>query len=308
MAVTLKDAAATAAAEALRPLIDLLLEVGITSPETESLVRAAYVHAAKEKIEAAREKPTNVRIALLTGLHRNEVAAKLETRPRIDPERQARTYGANKVLKEWYHDPRFCLPNGEPRLLPLAGKGSFELLVKEYAPNISPSIVLEELERMRAVERIGSNEVRARADRISPPGLDGDSLEELGVRLKDYGRTLAHNLLKPGQAYLAETAMSIEIAPQAVALLQRLVRDRTAVYMSEVESEMSDPRLKRDARAGDGRVRMGVSVFWFEETLAPARAGQTGADAGGPKGARRPKAGAQRRRKGKQSTTMSSRV
>ena len=278
MAVTLKDSASAAAVAALRPLVDLLLELGVSSPEAESLLRSVYVHAAKDKVESSGEKPTFARIGLLTGIHRNEVADKLRSRPRIDPEREARTYGANRVLSGWHKDARYRKANGQPRVLPLSGEGSFEELVQSYAPNISPSVVLDELERVKAAERLQDDEVRARAESFAPPGLDASGLEELGIRAKDYLSTLAHNLLKPGQAYLSETAISLEVAPKAIPLLLRTIRERSMFYISEIESEMNDPRLRRDPTAGDGRVRMGVSLFYFEEELTP------------PKGAKPPRA------------------
>lgn len=268
--MTLKDSASTAAVEALRPLVDLLLELGVTSPEAESLLRSVYVHAGKAAIERNGEDATFARIGLLTGIHRNEVAEKLKSTPRIDPEREQRTYGANRVLAGWHNDVRYMTGQKLPKVLEMSGDGSFETLVQSYAPNISANVVLDEMVRLKAVEKLPTGEVRARTNSISVAGLDAPGLLELGVRVKDYTSTLSHNVREPARARLAETIMSREVSPLAIPLLMRSLRKHTRTYVQQIESEMNDPRLRRDAKSGEGRVRMGISVFYFEEELENA--------------------------------------
>jgi len=274
--LTLKDSASTAAVEALRPLVELLLELGVTSPEAESLLRSVYVHAGKAAIERNGEDATFARIGLLTGVHRNEVAEKLKSTPRIDPEREQRTYGANRVLAGWHNDVRYMTGQKVPRVLEMTGDGSFESLVQTYAPNISVNVVLDEMVRLKAVEKLPTGEVRARTDSISVAGLDAPGLLELGARVRDYTSTLSHNVREPSRPRVAETIMSREVSPLAIPLLMRSLRSHTRLYVQQIESEMNDPRLRRDAKGGEARVRLGISVFYFEEELEDAKTSPAG--------------------------------
>src|SRR5688572_30451079 len=85
-----KAAVATAAMAAFEPLASLLVEHGISTPEAESLLRSVIVHAVyRRESNGGGGKVSLSRIALLTGVHRNEVKRILSVPPRIDPEREA---------------------------------------------------------------------------------------------------------------------------------------------------------------------------------------------------------------------------
>lgn len=297
MAITLKEAAADAMAQALQPLVELLIELAVTSPEAESLLRYVYAHVGHDilakQIEQARgtaSEPSYARIALLTGLHRNEVAEKLKKKPRIDPAREQRAYGANRVLSAWHRDARYIAAPETPRVLPMSGKGSFEELVQTYAPNIGAAVVLDELVRVRAVDRLPTGEVRARSSSMAVPGLDADGLEAMGVRGCDYLRTLTHNVRHPGQAMLDERVLSLEISPRAVPLLSRTINNRVRTALQQIESELNDPRFRRSKDDGDERVRVGVGAYFFQEDLTPGTM-ETGERGSKKIGARRKTAG-----------------
>jgi hypothetical protein len=301
MAITLKEAAADAIAQALRPLVELLIELAVTSPEAESLLRYVYAHVGHdiltkqiEQIRGSATEPSYARIALLTGLHRNEVATKLKKKPRIDPAREQRAYGANRVLSAWHRDARYTAAPETPRVLPLSGKASFEELVQTYAPNVGAQVVLDELVRVRAVDRLPSGEVRARSSSMAVPGLDADGLEAMGVRGRDYLRTLTHNVRHPRQALLDERVMSMEISARAVPLLSRTINNRLRAALQQVETELNDPRFRRNKEDGDERVRVGVGAYFFQEELTP------GARAKGAEGSK--KATAKRKTAGTSAT------
>jgi hypothetical protein len=272
MTITLKEAISAAFAKAFGPWSEIMLELAVTSPESESLLRSVNTHSGKKlamRQNAAEGKDVDDvsfgRIALLTGIHRNEVAAKLKDKPQIDPTREQRSYGANRVLKGWHTDVRYMSGRGMPRVLPLAGEASFEELVQQYAPNVGSNVVLDELVRVRAAERLPDGTVRARSDSVASPGLDADGLDEMGTRLRDHAMTLTHNLRQPNQAHLSDTVLSLEVSPRALPLLQRVVRERAKIFLQQIESEFNDTRLRR--AKGEERVRVGLTLFTFEEMI-----------------------------------------
>jgi hypothetical protein len=281
MALTPKEAASDAAVAVLRPLVELMLDAGITSPEFESLSRSVFTHAAHDRLVASNEDASYARVSLMTGLHRNEVSAQLKRPPQIAPDREARTYGANRVLSGWHTDDRYLNERGHPRLLQMTGRGGFDELVESYAPNISAAIVLEELMRAGAAETLSTGEVRARSDSLGSQGLDIAGIEAMGSDSSHYLQTLRHNVRHPSDGWMAETIMSDDVDRDALPFLRHTLRTGSRAYVSKTASEISDPRLRRSADSKDGRVRVGVSIFYFEEPIESAK-GETSADMPGP--------------------------
>ena len=103
---------------AVEPLVELFLELGITSPEAESLLRSIFVHKAREwlaKSNAAEQYPSDVHVALVTGVHRNFVRTLLAEPPRIAVAREQKGHRASRLLEAWHSDARYLDSSGKPR-------------------------------------------------------------------------------------------------------------------------------------------------------------------------------------------------
>jgi len=105
---------------AVEPLVDLFLELGITSPEAESLLRSLYVHKARDWLAAQNggASPSDARVALVTGVHRNFVHQILSEPPAIAIARQRKGHRADKLLDAWHKQPSYLDNAGKPRDLP----------------------------------------------------------------------------------------------------------------------------------------------------------------------------------------------
>jgi len=130
---------ARALSAAFEPLVDVCLELGITSPELESLLRSAFVQRAFEKLpphHRTGRPPTTNKVSVATGVHRNEVS-KIRTGgsaiARETMETKGRLYSKSaRVLHGWSTDTRFTTSGGLPMDLPIERnkqRRSFEDLV-----------------------------------------------------------------------------------------------------------------------------------------------------------------------------------
>src|SRR6516162_10237237 len=128
----------------LEPVVLLLLKSGITWKEFSNLAKEKFVTVATEAF-GKRGRPTNVsRVAILTGLNRNDVA-RLRT-PREQRAEQGFMSKPTQLLHAWYHDPRYLDPSGKPRDLEIEDvDGSFTELARRYAPNTPMVALLKEL-------------------------------------------------------------------------------------------------------------------------------------------------------------------
>ena len=113
---------ARALSAALEPLIDVCLQIGITSPEIESLLRATFVHRAFVKLprhSRTGRGPSDSRVSLAAGVHRSEVsrirAAGGAAGAKGTMEKKQRLYSKSaRVLVGWTTDPRFMTSGGHP--------------------------------------------------------------------------------------------------------------------------------------------------------------------------------------------------
>src|ERR1700676_3590067 len=103
---------ARALSAAFDPLIDVCLQLGITSPELESLLRSAFVRRDFERLpphSRTGRPPTTNKVSIATGLHRNEVGkirAGGSAMARETMQIKERLYSKSaRVLKGWSRGP-----------------------------------------------------------------------------------------------------------------------------------------------------------------------------------------------------------
>ncbi len=120
-----------------------LLPRGFGYGDFAEVSKKAFSHAAEDQMNQRGDRPTNSRIAAITGLSRAEIARikKLDGLHTSNGKHQR----TERVMHGWYTDPTFNDANGSPRILDIQGAGSFSLLVKRYSGDIPTKAVLNEL-------------------------------------------------------------------------------------------------------------------------------------------------------------------
>jgi len=184
----LGNTAVLSALEALfRPLARVLVEHGISSPEAESLLRAVWVHQLASEVAARRTRPNVSWIALVAGLDRKAVSLILKRPPRMGPASETHSQWANRVLAGWHSDPAFA-KDDTPSVLPIKSVGSrrpcFWTLARRYSPGVYPGLILRELCRVGAVEKLEGGRVRARRRRYKAKELSDEHASEMDPRVR----------------------------------------------------------------------------------------------------------------------------
>jgi hypothetical protein len=198
---------ARALSAAFDPLIDVCLELGITSPELESLLRSAFVRRAFERLpphSRTGRPPTTNKVSIATGLHRNEVG-KIRSggaaMARETLQIKERLYSKSaRVLNGWSTDPRLTASGGSPLDLPLERnkqRRSFEDLVDKYAPGNHPGTVLKELKRRGNVELLDGDVVRFKSANTQARGVTPATVSKAALRMNRLGKTLFQKILDP---------------------------------------------------------------------------------------------------------------
>lgn len=251
----------------LEHLAGLMLRAGIGAGELSDLCRRAFVATAARTLAQPNKKLNVSRIAVTTGLTRQEVARLLRARkpPRNRELRQLQR--ANRVLAGWHNDPDFSSSSGKPIALKIRGNGlSFHTLVRRYGGDVPPRAVLDELKRVGAVLYKTNDTLQPQRRSVELGRKEQTSLKEVAFKLCLLASTLTHNLQRPAAQLFESTAanQAIKVKHYPIAVRQLSMNAQKFVNATKQYLNRESRRAKAQARSGDRR-SLGVGVFIFSE-------------------------------------------
>lgn len=268
-----RRSAAVALAPALRPVVDLCLQLGITSPEMERILRSVFVERAADSLSgvSGRGGPSDVRIGLMIGVDRNLVR-KIRTTKRPDQLRNVqRRHRITALLEAWATDWRFLNSAGHPRDLAIQdadGEASLSMLVRQYMPAVSTGTAIAELRRAGVIRLLPDERVRLRSRTPRPTGFTESSVSTVGERLAELASTLLSNLGSPGEQRLFERIEPLWIDAQRLPLARLTLAKRTRTFLDSLSAELANEAV---GPASGSKVLIGLTVFSSEDAQQPGR-------------------------------------
>ncbi|MCZ6729610.1 MAG: DUF6502 family protein [SAR324 cluster bacterium] len=266
----ISDAVQSCVARLLTPLVRVLLRYGIPFGVFMDVAKRIYVDAAMEEFAIPGRKSSISRASVITGLSRKEIS-RVKRLPSLAEDRLQDSYNrATRVISGWVRDPAFADARGEPAALPLEGaENSFSRLVRIYSGDVPARAILDELLRVGAVERLESGEIRLRSRAYIPSEGEEEKISILGNDVADLISTIDHNLQSPESDSLFQLKVSYDNLPREPLKEFRSLSSNQALELLErFDKELSS--LDRDvnpASEGTGRVRAGISIYYFEEEI-----------------------------------------
>jgi len=254
----------------LRPVARICLRNGLPYGAFTDVAKRVFVEVATEEFGLPGRKQSVSRVAVLTGLTRKEVSRIQELPPPDDTGAAERHHRAARVVSGWVRDPEFAEPGGWPAHLPLDGeRGSFAALVRRYSGDVPVRAILDELVRVGAAERLDDGKLRLLRPAYLPTSGEADKLPFLGTDAADFIATIDHNLrARPEDAYVQRKVVYDNLPQDAVVALRPLAARKAQILLEELDRWLAPhDRDVNPAVAGDGRVRAGVGVYYFEERL-----------------------------------------
>jgi len=182
MADKIQQVLQAAVLKLLYPLVKIMLRNGISHGFFSDLAKRVYVDVAKKEGSIPGRKTSNTRIAIVTGLTRNEVKRILDL-PAIDDGEITKRYNrAARVLSGWQRDPFFADEDGKTADLSFEGeKPTFVDLVRKYSGTIHPKTILDELERVGCVKILDDGKIRIITCGYAPRKGEINKLDILGT-------------------------------------------------------------------------------------------------------------------------------
>ena len=248
----------------------LLLRSGVSYGVFADIAKRIYVEVAMADFTIPDRKQTISRASVITGLSRKEVLRVQRLPPLSDEQIQERYNRAVRVVTGWARDALFLSAEGEPKPLPLEGEGeTFAQLVRKYSGDAPARAVLDELLRAGSVELLASGEVRLIAPAYVPESGLEDKLGILGSDTADLIATIDHNLVHSGHESRFQLNVSYDNLPEEpLGRFRNFSSEKAFELLKVLDQELS--QLDRDvnpASEGRGRIRAGISIYYFEEDL-----------------------------------------
>ncbi len=251
----------------LYPLVRILVRFGISAGEFKSIVDSVYARAGLEYLEREGGRVTNSRLAIITGINRTALAAILAAPQGDDfqPRSGTQLHRAARVLSGWYDDVDFQTRSGDPATLPILGaRRSFQQLAQRYSGGVYHQTILAELERVGAVKRTGSGQVRAVRRSLGVGGASADSVHAAGEVAGDLMATLEHNLAAPAHEQLPVRSLALKAGAGILPLFRAQVGRRADALLEQIESFLQAHRAERGRGSpadGQEELSLGAAVF-----------------------------------------------
>ncbi|MEE8059429.1 MAG: DUF6502 family protein [Pseudomonadales bacterium] len=253
----------------LRPLAKILLEQGLSIDEFTELAKRAYVEVAEQDFAIEGRKQSTTRIAVITGMHRKEVARLRKP----DPAPPSLTLGKRitRVVSGWCNDADFCA-DGQP--MPLSSE-QFAKLVSRHSGNMTMRAVLDEMLRVNAVcQQDDSIELVNKV--YVPRHCSAQQLDLVGEASADLLHTLSANIGtntdNPGENRLQLSTVFDNLPAEIIPELKKMCAQRSHQLLSEIEQFLvqHDRDCNPDAPKGDG-IRAGLGIYYIEDVAIPVQ-------------------------------------
>lgn len=256
----------------MRPLVRILIRNGITHREFSETLKLVFVEVAEIDFSIPERRPSQSRVAILTGLTRKEVALQksiLDGRANIA--HQGNLNRVTKVLLGWHTDADFTGPYGMPLELPFNAEDdvSFVELIRRYSNDMAPQAMADELLRVKVMERTAAGQFKVLTRAYVPENLHPDALERLGSVVRNFVNTVEYNMEKeaPGAGRFERVVVSDNgLREELLPAFDDLLRVKGQQLLVELDNWLSSQEDGIPSEGSDRKlVKTGVGIYHFIE-------------------------------------------
>ena len=179
-----------------RPLVRLALRNGISFPEFANDIKPVFIESAREDYGPPDQKLSRNRVAILTGLTRQDVDAYDEGEGAGFGSQYIRAGLISRMIEGWTSEGDFTGPYGIPLDLKpgVVGPGGFGLLAKRYGEGFDEESLISEMGRLGAVEKTKKGNVKLLSRSFIASRFRPESMDRVGRTLGNLAETLVHNV------------------------------------------------------------------------------------------------------------------
>lgn len=247
----------------LRPLVRVLIANGLTLPTLSGLMKAVYVEEADRHFSLPDKQTTVSRIALLTGLHRKDIARlREEAGTGAEPLEMVSPSLSAQLLGRWTGHSGYRGENGKPMALTRPG---FDALAESISKDIRPRALLDELLRGGLVHEAEDGMLELIEAAHLPRGDYDRMAYWFGRNVADHMATAARNLAGGEPPYLERALFHTGLTSESV---RQLNAEATTAAMDVLMhlNEMATRLSERDKGQDGAHQRFVAGVYIHAET------------------------------------------
>lgn len=264
-----EDRTLVAVKRIIRPLIRLLISKGIRLPHLVAALKQVYVAVAEKDFRLDDKSPTDSRVSVLTGVHRQDVGSiRRDGAPSSVP--STMSLGA-KIVGRWLGDPAFTDAEGRAKKLFRSinqGSPSFEDLAFRCSRDVHPRTILDELVSQNLIEWDEGEDVVVLTDRAYvPTEINDEFIHFFEMNLHDHLAAAVHNITEDDSRarFLERAVYYNSLLPRSVKELDSLARGRANEILNELNSEaVRQQDIDRKVK-GETTKRFRFGVFFYCE-------------------------------------------
>ncbi len=270
---TLKEQFLSAIQRLLRPVVRQLIAYSVSYQAFSRLARHVYLEVAEQDFALPYKRQTDSRLALLTGIHRKDIA-QWRRRASVLSTPEVEDTLATHVIGRWLASPPYVTADGSPQRLPYESDDpavpSFARLVREVGTDLPVRSVLDELLRVGAVALLADGDVVLQQEANIPSDDAAGKLTLLGSDPAELFSTIMHNIEHPEAPRLQRKVVYDNIPPEALPAVRDAARRLGTDFIRRANTLLAahDRDRNPDAPAG-ARVRVVLGAFYFDAEATP---------------------------------------
>jgi hypothetical protein len=261
------------------------------------LVKQVYVDVAIEELERLGKRPSDSRLAMMTGIHRKELK-RLRDDAGADADVPRSVSLGDQLVSQWTTNPSYLDAAGHPLALrrntqasgsATSAAPSFDDLVMSVSTDIHPRAVLDEWHRLGVVRIDDEKNIHLVASAFIPRQAFDEKLFYFGRNLHDHLDTTIRNLDSDEPSLLERSVHYERLSPSDVNLLARFA-EQEGMKLLEAVNRMA-LELREEAEARDESVtdpadtkaeRMNFGLYFYRGPTAERMGeGPAGGKSGG---------------------------
>ncbi len=254
------------------PLVRILIRNGISFDEFADELKGVFVEIANDDFPIDEKSPSGTRIAILTGLTRKEVKRQFELQEGKSSKGENKANRVNRVLDGWHTSPEFTGPYNMPLELFFDRKQgnvpSFSDLVKQFSGDMSPRAMFDELERLKVIEVLPDESIRAVTKAYISAELDPEVLKRMGSIIGNLAETIDYNFhtKDPGKRKRFERNAFTDrgIPEDALDDFSDLVRIKGVELLETLDHFLNAHEAKED-NGKKATIKTGVEIYHYIE-------------------------------------------
>jgi hypothetical protein len=255
-------AARQALHQILNPLTEFVIDTGLSTHDMHAILRECAVRIVADRQLQVAKRINVSGISASTGISRSEISRIIKARSRAGGHTDDYRQSTNRILAAWHDEPRYTNSNGQPAELRLYGRGvTFDSLVKVHGRGIPTRAVLDELVRVRVVDVLPSQRIKAKASIVTDRGLTQQFVKAFGDRVSELLSAMLANMREPSTAEFLASVSGTVRSVESLPLIRKDIASKGAEFLSEIQDGFVHHQSGRRTKGGRS---MSVTVFCHE--------------------------------------------